>query len=136
MDLALTLSPHDRGPLRLFVNGRLEAEIVGGTVQTAAVLAAEVTAARSLQALARFVKQWQRALTALQDVPDHTARTPAARQAAFCRGLEAGLCDTTVPHPLPGVPPVPPEHSASYRAGYDHGQALRACLAFIPEETT
>lgn len=127
MDVHLSaLDPRDS--LRLFLDNVLVAEIAVGVVSDQAALAAEIEQARCLKALATFIHHWQHDLERVKDLPDPVERTPAARQAAFCRGLEDGLCDRTAPHPYPGVPPVLPEHSAAYRAGYHHGEAMARCV--------
>ncbi len=131
MDVHLTTDAADRGAVRLHVNGALVAELAAGVVHGAAALQAEVQAARGLQALAQVVQQWQTQLAQVRDRPDPAARQPVARQWAFARGLEEGLVGHTLPHPRPGVPPLQPETGASYAWGYEHGEALRRCLALV-----
>ncbi len=131
MDLHLTTDAYDRGAVRLHVNGALVAEVAVGQVQTADALLAEVQAARGLQGLAQVVQQWQRQLQHVADRPDPDEPHPVARRCAFARGLEDGLVGHTLPHPLPGVPPLQPETGASYAWGYEHGDALRRCLALV-----
>jgi hypothetical protein len=128
MDLHLTPDPHDRGPVRLFVHGALVAEYSCGLTQTRDSLMAEVTQARALQALKRIIQAWAETMTPR---PGPIAFLTIHAKAELLQGVEAGLLDTTVPHPYPGVPPIPPEHTTSYRQGYEHGQALRRCLEVI-----
>ncbi len=127
MDIHLTRDQHDRGAVRLFVDGALVAEHSAGSTQGATSFVAEIAAAHALRSLAAIVQQWG---SRLIPQPGHATETRASR-AEFGQGLEAGLQNAVVPHPYPGVPPTPPAHTPFYRAGWEHGQALRRCLAVI-----
>jgi hypothetical protein len=124
MDLHLKHDARD-GVLYLWVNGRLVAEVAVGAVATREALVAEVVRARRLEWLAREVLDLPRQVARVADLADHVHAKPAARQAAFVRGFLAGLEGKTVEHPLgPGVPPLAPEHTLSYKAGYDTGAVV------------
>lgn len=135
MDLHLTTDPTARPPhVRVFVDGALVAELAAGVCQDRDALAAEVTRARALEALAMFVRRWQADLEAVTRGPDHVNTSFATRKAAFALGLEDGLAGRTAPHPSgPLVLAAAPEHSASYRRGFEHGAALRRALTLIEE---
>lgn len=132
MDLALTLAPGHEF-LRIFINGALVAEVAVGVTQVATSLAAEVARARVLERLAWAVQEWRSHVLMAGDLYDHREKTPAACLEAYGQGHKAGLCGRTVPHPFPGVPALPPDHTKAYRLGYEDGATLARCLALLGE---
>lgn len=131
MDLHLSqLDPRDT--VRLFINDRLCAEITVGLCEDRDHLLAEVTAARCLQTLARWLRRFPSLVNTLEKRHDHACPKPEQRQAAFLRGLCDGMAGRTVPHSThPLIPGLPPEHSTSYGLGYSEGQGWRRALAGI-----
>lgn len=132
MDIYLTPSPHDRSLLRLFLNGELVAEVVVDRAQTARDWVRELEKARALQSLAWIIGGWREELAHAKDIPDASEK-PAARQAAYGRGVEAGLLGETRLHPWGGVPPIPPESGVAFGRGYQLGMALARCTQVIGE---
>lgn len=135
MNLALHVDPHET--IDLVVNDQWQAHISVGVTDTRDLLQAQVAAACALRRLAWAVERLPTVVAAVQARPDHAEPTVARRLAAFWRGFVAGLEGATVPHPGgPLVPPLPPESSRSYDAGYQEGQACRRCLMTQREEHT
>jgi hypothetical protein len=130
VDIHLTVQPQDH--IHLFVNGALVDEIAGGVTETRDTLQAEVSQARCLQTLARWLARLPALLEAIVTKPDHAHKTLEQRQAAALRGLRDGLQGTT--RPYPGVqdltmPALPPEGSETYRRAWKIGDGYRRALA-------
>ena len=122
MDIHLT-DTHG-GHVRLFVEDVLAGELSVGQFDGRDTLEARSTAANCLRALAALLPNLGNAAQKAADCPDHVYTTPERRQAAYLRGLSDGLARRVRPHPLPGVPPVPPEASRVYDLGYGAGSSL------------
>ena len=86
--------------------------------------AEQVTLARCLTKLPHLLASLAKEADHASDIPDPALKKPEQRQAAYLRGLVAGLQGQTVPHSLSGVPPIPPEQGRCYEAGYAQGQGL------------
>jgi hypothetical protein len=128
MDLHLTCDVRDH--VCLFVNGALVAEIAVAQCDTRDTLAQEVHQARALKTLARMVRSLAAMVTKAGDLPDHTATTLAVKMQRHLQGFRDGLEEATIPHPSPGVPPILPHGTPSYRRGYAQGEALVQCLRY------
>ena len=117
----------------IYVNGRLVAECAVGQAQDRDSLEAEVRRARALRALSRMVRGLPAEMRRIPNIGDHVNSTPAAKQQAFARGLLDGMDRRTVDHPEPGVPPMKPEHTRSYEAGYSVGEAIARAVTAATE---
>lgn len=126
MDISITCTPSDH--IRLFVNARLVAEIAVTACDTRDTLEQELRAARASRALVPLLHgllaEWDR----VQIRGDHALKPGVEQEAAFWRGLVAGLRGDVTPHPLPGVPPILPESTITYQAGYEQGEGLRRAV--------
>lgn len=126
--MTITLSiASDGQPWRLVVDGQAVAEGASGNVRDASALFAEVDAARCLHALVSAVDQARAAAEQSTEWVDAAVPTKDRLQ-TYARGLVAGLLSLTVPYPgevkAAGIPPVPPEHTVTFRAGYEAGDAI------------
>lgn len=125
--MATTLDLTGTDHLIVRLNGKIVAECCVGTAQNRDDMEAEVRRARALRSLARTVQRLPDEVRRVGDLGDHINTTKAARQQAFARGLLDGIEGKTVPYPgeLSGiVPPIKPEHTRSYEAGYGIGEAI------------
>ncbi len=123
----------------IYLNGQLVAECAVGQAKSRDSLEEEVFRARASRSLVRFVKQLPDAIRKIGDIADHINAKPAAKQQAFARGLLDGLDRKTVPYPTGDpVPPIRPDHTRSYEAGYDMGEVIAraAEIASDPKEVT
>lgn len=114
--------------LRLFVNDTLVGELSVGQLDTRDTLAQQVTQAHCLTALPPLLASLATEAARASDIPDHTLTKPEQRQAAYLRGLVAGLQGQTIQHPLPGVPPIPPDPGHCYSEGYLQGWGLHGVI--------
>jgi hypothetical protein len=130
MKLCIETDRRDRDTIDLYVNGTLQAQISVGVCDTRDTLQAQVAAAHARRALVWHVQQLPTEVAALTTIADHVHKKPEQREAAYLRGLVAGLQDATVPHPTEALlPGLPPEHTCSFRHGWTMGQAMRGALA-------
>lgn len=124
MIIDLKCGAPDRVTIR--VNGRTACEIAACVADDRDTLEAEVAAARRLESLRRAVLALPRDMR-LDGFEDHVNRVGRDRLFAYAQGLRAGLDGDTIPHGLPGVPPIPPRSDPSYLRGWEAGKHLREC---------
>ena len=77
-----------------------------------------------------MVRSFAAMVTKAGDLPDHTATAPAVKMQLHLQGFRDGLKEAMIPHPSPGVPPIFPQGTPSYRRGYEQGEALARCLRY------
>ena len=113
-------------PVRVFVDGELIAEVVGGSHLTRTDLIKEVQEARVLEKVPAILCRLIKELTSVKKEEERIERA---------RGLIDGLMGARVPHPMPGVQTIRPDYSLSYAQGYDLGGFL-ASVARRDDERT
>lgn len=112
MDLHVSHQEH----IRVFVDGDLHTEITLGNARTISDLESEVSRARHLQVLEKFLND------AIKGVGDPK----------YAEGLISGLKNETEEYPTPGVPPIPPNNHTTFLKGWRTGQALADVVRGIP----
>jgi hypothetical protein len=131
MDIHITTNNPSES-LRLFVNNRLIGELAVEVFDDRDTLAQQVTAARCLEKLPLLLAALAQEAAWAHRGPDHALPTTEAREAAYLRGLVAGLQGETVPYPgSPLLPGIPPEATRSYERGWEAGMGLYGvCQAY------
>lgn len=121
-------------PCEIFINGQLAAECLGGTAVTRDKLLDQLRELRTLRTMRNAIGWTLDRLRTIVNIEDHINTKPVAKQQQFVRGLFDGLQGKTVPHPMgAGIPPMQPDHTHSYTAGYEYGDCLRRCLEITKE---
>lgn len=111
--------------------GRLLTEITHTGPTKDAEYERDVVRGRVAASLAGILASAMTQADRIDRIGDHNFKTDRDRQAAYLRGLRDGFARRVVDNPLPGVPPLTPEHSPTYGYGYENGEAIRRCLDMI-----
>lgn len=114
----MDLHVNDHDHVRIFVGGKLHAEVTLANARKIEDLENEVKRARHLQALNRFL------VNAIQEVGD----------SKYAEGLISGLKNETEEHPMSGVPPIAPNQHPIFLKGWQTGQALLNISHGIPTQ--
>lgn len=123
MDINITANPNDQ-PVKIRVNQKLVAEVVGCVGDGAADFEKELARARALNLVPRLLSDLMESIRRAGVIADE-GKTGQQKVTDFCEGLKDGMDGLLCEHPHgPDVPGFMRKPSTSYANGYAYGAAL------------